>query len=319
MYTTILKTLRKLYSILNAEVISSGRNWKIFPTKEYANDLIFDKLMADHPTMIARLGANELNCMVNYLGVTNKVTGNRVLNFIRGQGPAWWWEEWMMKQMCENAGFFPKEPELFTQFSILMINELQNVDLLGSWLNNEKYFQNELSNSKKVMLEDLEPFFCKDPWTKALKSKCVLVVHPFEETIKAQYKKRNLLFQNELLPSFELKTIKAVQSHGEQKTKFRDFFEALNFMKDEIDKVDFDICILGCGAYGFPLAAHIKRMGKKAIHLGGATQLLFGIKGKRWEEYIVYPYTNLFNEHWVRPNENEKPEGVNKVEGATYW
>ena len=27
---------------------------------------------------------------------------------------------------------------------------------------------------------------------------------------------------------------------------------------------------LGCGAYGFPLAAHVKRMGKKAIHMGGS-------------------------------------------------
>lgn len=49
-------------------------------------------------------------------------------------------------------------------------------------------------------------------------------------------------------------------------------------MKDEIDKQDYDIALIGCGAYGFPLAAHIKRSGKKAIHLGGALQLLFGIK-----------------------------------------
>lgn len=49
-------------------------------------------------------------------------------------------------------------------------------------------------------------------------------------------------------------------------------------MKDEIDKRDYDIALIGCGAYGFPLAAHIKRSGKKAVHLGGALQLLFGIK-----------------------------------------
>ena len=50
-------------------------------------------------------------------------------------------------------------------------------------------------------------------------------------------------------------------------------------------KIDFDVAIIGCGAYGFPLAAKLKQAGKQAIHLAGATQLLFGIKGKRWEEY----------------------------------
>jgi threonine dehydrogenase-like Zn-dependent dehydrogenase len=39
-------------------------------------------------------------------------------------------------------------------------------------------------------------------------------------------------------------------------------------MIDEIGKIDFDVAILGCGAYGLPLAAAIKGMGKQAIHLG---------------------------------------------------
>lgn len=51
-----------------------------------------------------------------------------------------------------------------------------------------------------------------------------------------------------------------------------------------MDAVDYDIVLLGCGAYGFPLAAYAKRRGKQAIHMGGSLQLLFGIKGKRWED-----------------------------------
>ena len=90
-------------------------------------------------------------------------------------------------------------------------------------------------------------------------------------------------------------------------------------MKKEIDKIDYDICIVGAGAYGFPLAAHVKRSGKKAIHLAGVTQLLFGIKGSRWENFIVWPYMNLFNEHWIRPLGIEKPKNANQVEGACYW
>lgn len=45
-------------------------------------------------------------------------------------------------------------------------------------------------------------------------------------------------------------------------------------------KINFDTAIIGCGAYGMPLAAQIKNAGRQAIHLGGAVQLLFGIKGE---------------------------------------
>lgn len=84
------------------------------------------------------------------------------------------------------------------------------------------------------------------------------------------------------MPDFDLITIKAVQSLGGGE-QFQSWFDALDWMKAEIDKHDYDICLIGCGAYGFPLAAHVKRLGKKAFHLGGALQLVFGIRGRRWE------------------------------------
>jgi hypothetical protein len=93
-------------------------------------------------------------------------------------------------------------------------------------------------------------------------------------------------------------------------------------MKSEINKQDYDVCLIGCGAYGFPLAAHVKRMGKKAIHMGGSLQLLFGIKGKRWENSNynpIYNYSKLMNEHWVYPGEEEKPQNAASVEGGCYW
>jgi hypothetical protein len=93
-------------------------------------------------------------------------------------------------------------------------------------------------------------------------------------------------------------------------------------MKAQIDSHDYDVCLIGAGAYGFPLAAHVKRMGKKGFHMGGSLQLLFGIIGKRWEsaEYNdTYNYSRLINEHWVRPGDSEKPDGAQKVEGACYW
>lgn len=60
------------------------------------------------------------------------------------------------------------------------------------------------------------------------------------------------------------------------------WFDAPRCKKDEMDKVPYKVCLIGCSAYGFPLSAHAKRQGKQAVHIGGALQLLFRIKGKRW-------------------------------------
>lgn len=319
MIRVILKLFRIIYLIFNPDSSAFGRNWKMFSNKQYANNLIYRTLIANEPCMIARFGSTEMLCLMNYIGVKNPKLFKNYKSYCKSLTPPWWWEASTIEQIQKWSGFFPGKIDKIEQFCELMLNDISHVDILGSWLNQESFFNEELGNAKKVVLEDLEPFFSSNPWTRALEGKKVLVVHPFAETIERQYLKRELLFENNLLPKFELITIKAVQSIAGVKTEFADWFEALESMKNKINKTDYDICIIGAGAYGFPLAAHVKRMGKKAIHLAGVTQLLFGIKGKRWEHYIVWPYTNLYNEYWVRPGENEKPKNVQSVEEACYW
>ena len=81
-------------------------------------------------------------------------------------------------------------------------------------------------------------------------------------------------------------------------------------MKKEIAHRDFDVALIGAGAYGLFLATECKRLGKVGIHIGGATQLLFGILGKRWtdpsspDSSSVLPF---INEHWTGPA-NWKPD-----------
>ncbi len=319
-FASALFALRKINLLLRDKEIYSGRNWKAFSNKNYANDLIKEMLLSEEPFMIARFGATELNALMNYLGVTKFSSDkNKYKMFIEGKIPPWWWENKILHRMKEWSGFYPSTVSGMERFCKLMIEDMKHVDLLGHWRKEENFFANHLSEAKKVVLEDIEPFFSENPWTKALENKKVLVVHPFAKTIERQYKKRDKLFSNQFLPSFDLKCIQAVQSLGGDNSQFKDWFEALQYMKDEIDKNDYDVCIIGCGAYGFPLAAHVKRKDKKAIHLAGVTQMLFGIRGKRWEEYIVWPYENLFNEHWVRPGLDGKPKNAQKVEGACYW
>ncbi|MBP6054924.1 MAG: hypothetical protein KA527_04730 [Cytophagaceae bacterium] len=218
------------------------------------------------------------------------------------------------------AGFFPISDTSVNQFSKLMLEDMKLLDVLGSWRIEEFFLANHLKNANKVSLISLEPYFQDEPWSMYLKHKNVLVIHPFCHTIERQYyAKRELLFKDKrVLPQFKsLQTIKAVQSYANNNSPFTNWFDALDHMKSQIDELDFDVAIIGCGAYGFPLAAHIKRKGKSAIHLGGATQILFGIKGKRWIENKKFDH--IINEHFVFPSEFEKIEGCEKVENGCYW
>jgi hypothetical protein len=319
-----LKSLRKIISIVkgleNAQSLESIQNTTL------ASQIIYDSLMSDAPCMIARFGSTELLCLKNYLGVKNNK--EKYLDYINGNAQQWWWEDNVINQMQQWSGFFPANAAKIEEFCELMLQDIPQVDILGSWLADEQLFEKELKKADKIHLRLLEPYWSDAPWSKALEGKKVLVVHPFAKDIEEQYHKRDLLFEKKILPTFQLIAIQAVQSVAGEKTEYADWFEALDYMKAEIDKVDYDICLIGCGAYGFPLAAHVKKMGKKGFHYGGALQLLFGIRGKRWEDPnygvkewgIPYGfYSNLMNEHWIRPGNIAIPKNAQVVEGACYW
>ena len=313
----ILKVSRNLYNKLlpNPKVLTIVNH-----DPDSVATIIHDLLQRDKPCMIGRFGSTELSCMINYAGTKNHK--NKYFSYIAGKTPQWWWQQSKIDQMQLWSGFFPATVEKVEQFCSLMLSDISMVDLLGFFREEENYFDYLLGKHEKVDFELLNPYFSKIPWTRALEGKKVLVIHPFAQTIRSQYKKRELLFANNLLPAFELQTIQAVQTIAGIKTEFADWFEALNFMKRQIDETDYDICLIGCGAYGFPLAAHVKRQGKKAFHLGGSLQLLFGIRGKRWENENynpTYNFAKLINEHWVKPGDVERPQGAEKVEDACYW
>ncbi len=311
-----LKLLRKLHENFVRNEKAPLRNYKMYSNKIYTNDLVKSELEKEKGSMIARFGSTELLCLSNYIGV--EYPDKDISKFIKGETLPWWWEKSTIDQMKNWSGFFPADVEYVERFCELMIEDMKYLDILATWQNREELFSKNLEGVKRVVLEDLEPFFTPNPWTHVLEGRKVLVVHPFDNSIGYQYKRRKKLFDNNLLPDFKLITLQAVQSLGGT-SQFSTWFEALQYLKDEIDKIDYDICILGCGAYGFPLAAHIKRTGKKAIHMGGVTQMLFGIKGRRWENVVFWPYMNLFNDYWIRPGSEEIPNNAKSVEGACYW
>lgn len=301
--------IKQTEKIAGKPVMSVGETYK----------LIADKIMSATPFFAGRFGSAELKMIVQVLNVRYGSKKDE--------------RQAVLKKLCIGPGFFPQRMCLAEEFVDLMLKEIPNIDLHGIWhLYMEEYFIARYEKDAKLTyLKYIEPFHISrkssiKPWSHALAGKKVLVIHPFAETIENQYRNhrqeifRRVYDANDILPEFDLKTLKAVQTiAGNRDNRFATWFEALNWMKEECAKIDFDVAVIGCGAYGYPLAAEIKRMGKVAIYMGGGTQLLFGIRGKRWEDGKYKWYKNIVNESWVRPSENEKVRNMHRVENSCYW
>ena len=158
----------------------------------------------------------------------------------------------------------------------------------------------------------VEPFYFEgDAWTAALRWRRVLIVHPFADTIRDQYSKHargDLLWPETVLPrDLDLVVVKVPSSLGRDANGT--WSAALRETKAAIDRVfPVDAALLGCGAYGLPLAAHVVRSGASAVYVGGGLQLLFGIMGKRWADRAEI--AAVARESWVWPSPRRRRSGA---------
>jgi hypothetical protein len=286
-----------------------------------ASNVIREGLTSNAPFLISRFGYSELRTVLTFLHIhENDHHIRKLLKFMSGQKVEPWWSPNTLKLITHNAGFFPREIGKVEDFCRLVLHDMQHIDVLGSWLGGEKWVKPMLPNTKFVRLHDFYHFIHLDPWTTALRDKKVLVIHPFSKSIQQQFQIKSKIFTGiHRLPDFKLRTYKAVQSiAGNKPAGFKTWFDALDMMKSDLSKIDFDIAILGCGAYGMPLASFIKiELGRKAIHIGGGTQILFGIKGSRWETDPTF--SGIFNPHWRKPLPEETPNGHCTIDSNCYW
>jgi hypothetical protein len=304
--------------------IINSKNYK-YPSailsKSDGNDLLYKRIIDGKPLMVSRFGLTELFACKNYLDIKKSSTGNILKQyFYRKRGYASIWKENVKKEINILSGVFPTTSTQLKDFSETYIKSASTADIMAIWnMSFEPFFINSYcKNAYLLNPESIEPYYHENPWSRALENKKVLVIHPFSESIKNQYNYRRFIFKNEkVLPNFELSTIKAVQSLADNQNEYHNWNDAFEGMCHLIKKTVFDIAIIGAGAYGLPLSAYIKGIGKIAIHLGGATQTLFGIKGKRWDEHPII--SKMYNEHWVRPSEEEVPKNYKKTDSGCYW
>ncbi len=275
---------------------------------EIGKELIAEYIRMGEPFALARIGFGEIDFLYECI---KKYEHNLPLRGFKHAG------------LEDVLSYDESQIESYMK---LLSNSYGDIDLFACWYRNtqEGWLMKRLATKTAVGMNEsvLEAFWDGDKaWTKELKGKKVLVVTAFAKTVEQQYKKRSEIFPNGFLPEFELKTLQSVwyDNDAGKDERFSTWYDALEYMQAGVDRIDYDIALLGCGAFGTPLLAHMKRNGKQAIYVGGALQLMFGIRGRRWDDPSYAIYHPLFNEYWVYPGDDNKPTNRDALEDGCYW
>lgn len=274
-------------------------------TIPYSGAILADFIQAGKPFCAVRYGGSELSCINGYEKIK--------LGFKKTYSES---ARWAMKV---RAGFYPTDDSHLNEYVEYLAKRVGTADVFAiAGLHMEDYFYLKYTPLAKVIsIWALEPLL--GGWTPLLKGKKVLVVSAFSEEITFQYSRREKLFPKEpdLLPEFsKLTVLQAPMTMGDSTDyRFPSFMSSLEEIEKAIAKADFDIALIGCGAYGILLTLYCKSLGKMALQTGGATQTLFGILGKRWENR---PHVaSRVNEYWIHPE--KKPKGYEKIDNGAYW
>ena len=268
------------------------------------------------PFMACRLGFSEVRFLSRVLRWRTAGVVEKLLHrFIEGADMLWSPKDDFFRDKLRGS---KKRAEEFLE---LYLSAMEEADLLGSWAPGECLFEEELRGVVVDKLSALEPFRHRSPWSSRLEGKSVLVIHPFAVSIQDQYRHfRKELFEDPaVLPDFALDTLVPFMDGIRDADRESDLIDQYRTLRDEMLGKSFDVVIIGAGPLGFLLAADAKRAGRTSVHLGGATQLLFGIRGKRWEERI--DTRQYFNRFWVPPSESETPDDHRavKYDRGAYW
>jgi hypothetical protein len=181
-------------------------------------------------------------------------------------------------------------------------------------------------------LRSLEPYYSSSNlwWTKELRGQAICVVSSFTDTIQHQMDSgaSALIWRGERagLLDIEGATWSYVKcgyapnvalGRGGWPPEIKSWKDAVDKLERDIVATGSTVALIGCGALGVILGARLKRRGISAIILGGAIQVLFGIKGKRWQTHDVI--SKFWNPFWVWPAASEVPGAATFVEGGCYW
>lgn len=236
-------------------------------------------------------------------------------------------------QLELNAGIFPRE--LFPNFFNDYIEAIKSADAMAEgWYEPLKDIESKIldiynKDRYKLCLRNLEPYYVEPNlrWTQYLAGKRVAIISPFATICEEQtYMSKAIWPDNteSLLPTstkwIPINTFyspRLASGKVEWPKPIQDYNEAIDYIVAQVLSEGCKVAIIGCGGMGMIIGHKLKKEGLQCIVMGGATQILFGIKGKRWVNHDVI--SNFFNDAWVYPSNSYKPSNYSIIENGCYW
>jgi len=234
-----------------------------------------------------------------------------------------------------NAGVFPSSIDSIQKWVSATKEAFQSADILATgWYapivkREQKLLTNWSFTGSQIVLRGLEPYYSYPElrWTKALEGQSVCVVSSFTKSMVSQVEKGEACIwpdaDGSLWPSVKWSWVNTgyAPSMSLGRASWEDdpesWEEAVAYVVGSVMNTGARIVLIGCGGLGMIIASELKRRGKICIVMGGAIQVLFGIKGGRWENHGVI--SKLWNEEWVYPSPEETPGAAWAVENSCYW
>jgi len=289
-------------------------------TRQLQEAEISRRLLAPEPCAIGKIGTTEL------LGL------EFFHRWIRPPWPASASWRRPARRLYDCSGLFPVRKDIFFRWEEEYRSALASLDIVAQWQPGEIYegvleaniISRECPRAARAGLSLVQLAGRRNTaaWLGPLTGLRWLVIHPFEKTIRAQLPHLAALG---IYPegsradlgrrARDTLVLACPQFAYMVPPRHRDWFHALEEMKSVLqrERQNYDIALVGAGAWSLPLVAEAKRLGKKGMHLGGSLQLLFGIQGVRFDAWGIY------NERWIRPIPEERPANHRLMENGAYW
>jgi hypothetical protein len=246
----------------------------------------------------------------------------------------------LMDKFSKVSGIWPATQESIKDWVTAYTAALGSLDgLAAGWFPPLVKFEGWLLDMHcpkafRTPLRSLEPYYVEpdNRWSAALQGKRVAIVSSFADTIQQQVAKlhgprspwSSLTSPDTLLPHATWLPVRShyppvIASDGScaWPEGIHDWNAAVNYLFQKVLATEAKIALVGCGALGVILAARLKQHGVSVIVMGGAIQVLFGIKGKRWRTHSVI--STFWNSEWVLPSSDETPGEAATIEGGCYW
>tara|TARA_Y100000389_G_C17465612_1_gene525247 strand:- start:546 stop:2270 length:1725 start_codon:yes stop_codon:yes gene_type:complete len=261
-------------------------------------DYIESKRQANIPFLIPKIAGEENNFAV----ITRLMSENKI--------PKTQTQLLRHHIMKTNAGIKISSFQSAENYSRQYLSAFEHAEIYSVWepwgkiygeINQSHDYVTSTFQKQQVWARTFDIYhYLHNPWTWSLKGLRLLIVSPFEDSIREKVSERSNIYGVDLFPECNLVFIKPPQTQGDQDS--REFSDELKTFYEELEtKKDlFDVALFSSGGYGNLVCDYIyTHMGKSAIYVGGVLQMYFGIYGTHCLRESKDVLRLYLNDHWT--------------------